>query len=159
MRLKTLRLYLPHKTFTGMRKIFFFTALFLLVASVHLSAQITPADTSVPEALRVFEKAEVEASVNLQDWRRHLEKQLISYLQDAAVRGMKPGTYTVNVRFLVEKDGRMSNVKALNDPGYGLAIGAVRTVRTGPRWTAGEVNGQKVRSYHTQPITFQIQEK
>lgn len=127
-----------------------------LFATVDLSAQ---ADTASNGEKAVFEKVEIEASVNIADWRKNLEKQLPSYLEAAVLRGMKAGQYTVNVRFLVGKDGRITDVKALNDPGYGLALGAVRTVRTGPRWTPGEVGGKKVRSYHTQPITFQIAEK
>ena len=108
---------------------------------------------------KVFEKVEIEASVNMKAWQLHLITNLPPYLEEAARKGMKAGTYKVDVRFLVEKDGRITDVKALNDPGYGLALGAVRTVRTGPKWTAGEVNGQKVRSYHTQPIMFAITEK
>ena len=90
-------------------------------------------------------------------WRHHLEIHLMPVIEAAVNRGMKPGNYTVNVRFLVGKDGTMSDVKALNDPGYGLAQGAVHVVRTGPLWEPGEIKGQKVRSYHTQPITFQLQ--
>lgn len=105
---------------------------------------------------KIFEKVEVEASVNSAQWRRHLESLLVRYIEDAASQGMAPGKYTVNVRFLVEKDGSIGDVKALNDPGYGLARGAVDAIRKGPRWSAGEQNGQKVRSYHTQPITFVI---
>jgi protein TonB len=71
---------------------------------------------------------------------------------------MKAGTYVVNVRFLVEKDGSINDVHALNDPGYGLAKAAEKVLKTGPRWSPGEQNGRKVRSYHTQPITFVIQQ-
>ncbi|HET7896928.1 MAG TPA: energy transducer TonB [Flavisolibacter sp.] len=105
---------------------------------------------------KIFEKVEIEASVNLSQWRRHLLSRLQRYIEDAAYDGMAPGTYTVNVRFLVEKDGSISHVKALNNPGYGLARGAVQVVKTGPKWRPGEQNGRKVRSYHTQPITFVI---
>lgn len=107
----------------------------------------------------VFEKVEVEASVDLKAWQQHLMKNLLPYIDEAVRRGIKPGTYKVDVRFLVEKNGRITDVKALNDPGYGLALGAVRTIRTGPLWQAGEVNGKKVRSYHTQPIGFAITDK
>ena len=69
---------------------------------------------------------------------------------------MKAGTYTVNVRFLVEKDGSISDVVALNDPGYGLAKAAEKVVKTGPKWTPGQQGGKTVRSYHTQPINFVI---
>lgn len=106
---------------------------------------------------KVFEKVEIEASVNIAQWRRHLENQLVRYIEDAASSGMAPGNYTVNVRFLVELDGNVVDIRALNDPGYGLAQGAVELVKRGPKWTPGEQNGRKVRSYHTQPITFQIQ--
>ncbi len=92
-------------------------------------------------------------------YRRKLEANLMAYLENAARKGMKAGQYTVNVRFLVEKDGRMSDVIALDDPGFGLGKAAQTVIRTGPRWKPGELNGKKVRSYHTQPITFQISEK
>ena len=105
---------------------------------------------------KIFEKVEIEASVNIAQWRRHLQSRLQRYIEDAAMDGMSPGRYTVNVRFLVEKNGNISQVKALNNPGYGLARGAEQVVKTGPKWHPGEQNGRKVRSYHTQPITFVI---
>jgi protein TonB len=107
----------------------------------------------------VFTKVDVEAKVDMQQWRLHLESNLMGPIEKAAKKGMKPGTYTVNVRFLVEKDGSISDVRALNDPGYGLAAASEKVVRTGPKWIAGEQNGRKVRSYHTQPMTFVISEK
>ncbi len=105
---------------------------------------------------KVFEKVEIAASVNISQWRRHLERHLVRYIEDAAQGGMAPGQYTVNVRFLVERDGSISQAKALNDPGFGLGKGAEQVVKKGPNWSAGEQNGRKVRSYHTQPITFVI---
>lgn len=105
---------------------------------------------------KIFEKVEIEARVNTAAWRRHLQQKLQRYIENAAMDGMAPGKYTVNVRFLVEKNGSISHVKALNNPGYGLARGAEQVVKTGPKWSPGEQNGRKVRSYHTQPITFVI---
>ncbi len=113
----------------------------------------------VEDENKVFEKVEIEASVNVAQWRRHLETQLARYIEDAASSGMNPGNYTVNVRFLVERDGSITSVQSLNDPGYGLSKGAEEVVKRGPKWSPGEQNGKKVRSYHTQPITFQIQEQ
>lgn len=124
----------------------------------------TPTGTGVVEAPpqpkedpnKIFEKVEIEASVNMSQWRRHLQNQLQRPIENAAADGMAPGKYTVNVRFLVEKDGSITNVKALNNPGFGLGRAAEDVVKRGPKWTPGEQNGQKVRSYHTQPITFVI---
>jgi periplasmic protein TonB len=112
----------------------------------------------VEDENKIFEKVEIEASVDVRQWRRHLESQLQRYIEDAASQGMNPGQYTVQVRFLVEKDGSITDVKSLNDPGYGLGKGAEDVVKRGPKWSPGEQNGRKVRSYHTQPITFVVSE-
>lgn len=113
----------------------------------------------VEDENKVFEKVEIEATVNPAQWRRHLESQLQRYIEDAASNGMAPGQYTVQVRFLVERDGSIADVRALNDPGNGLGAGAAEVVKRGPKWSPGEQNGKKVRSYHTQPITFVVQEQ
>ena len=105
----------------------------------------------------IYTKTEVEATVDKKIWRRHLESRLMEPIINAAKGGMQPGKYTVNVQFIIEKDGSLSDVKALNDPGFGLAKSAVKVVQTSPKWTAAEQNGKKVRSYHTQPIFFFIQ--
>ena len=108
---------------------------------------------------QIFTKVEIEASVDQKQWIRHLQTQLQRYIEDAASNGMDPGTYTVQVRFLVEKDGSIADVQSLNDPGFGLGKAAVDVVKKGPKWNPGIQNGKQVRSYHTQPITFVVQEQ
>lgn len=108
---------------------------------------------------QIFEKVEIEARVDAKQWRRHLETNLQRYIEDAASSGMDPGTYTVQVKFVVEKDGSITDVTALNDPGFGLGKAAVDVLKKGPRWSPGIQNGKQVRSFHTQPITFVIQEQ
>jgi periplasmic protein TonB len=105
----------------------------------------------------IYTKTDVKATIDLKQWRRHLESRLGAPIINAMKAGMPPGLYTVQVQFVVEKDGHISEVKAMNDPGYELGKSAVKVVQTGPRWTAAEQNGKKVRSYHTQPISFLIQ--
>jgi periplasmic protein TonB len=135
---------------------------FVLLCSVHIlfaQKNIPPPPPPIADTTTmIFTKIDVEASVDRQQWIDHLTKNLQSPIEKAARKGMRAGTYTVQVKFLVEKDGSISDVFALNDPGYGLAKAAVRVLKTGPKWKPGEQNGQKVRSYHTQPITFVIQE-
>ena len=116
--------------------------------------QVVEAPKEDPD--QIFTKVEIEAKVDPKAWKRYLEAQLQRYIEDAASQGMAPGTYTVHVKFLVERDGSIADVKALSDPGYGLGKGAVEVLKKGPPWSPGEQNGRKVRSYHTQPITFVI---
>ncbi|MBO9682825.1 MAG: energy transducer TonB [Flavisolibacter sp.] len=107
----------------------------------------------------IFTKVEIEASIDRNQWIRYLQTQLQRYIEIAASNGMDPGTYTIQVKFLVLKDGSVTDVKALNDPGFGLAEAAVKTVQIGPKWNPALQNGKPVNAYHTQPITFVIQEQ
>jgi protein TonB len=59
----------------------------------------------------------------------------------------------------VRKDGGISDFTALNDPGYGLAKKVEAIMKDSPVWNPGLQNGKPVNSYHTQPITFVIQEQ
>ena len=131
----------------------------LLLCASNLSAQSQDTVGVQTVDLDIFEKVEVAARVDAALWKRHLEQHLLPVIENAAKKGMKAGTYIVYVRFLVEKNGSIGNVKALNDPGFGLAKGAEKVLKTGPRWTPGSQNGRVVRSYHTQPITFVITEE
>ena len=117
------------------------------------------ANDTIPKKEPVFSKVEVEASVDRTEWQQFLSKNLQSAIESAAKKGMKSGTYTVNVKFLVKKDGSVADVKAINETGYGLSEASVAAVRTGPKWKPGLQNGKVVNSYHTQPITFVIQEQ
>src|SRR5436190_13901258 len=80
-----------------------------------------PVVDSLSDAL--FQKVEVVASIDPQVWRHHLETALLPIMNKALKKKIPLGTYKVDVKFLVEKDGSISNVVALNDPGYGLAEG------------------------------------
>ena len=137
-------------------KIILAALLFLTVNVVFAqnksNGEIKETDTTV------FQNVEIEASVDANLWIDHLRKNLQQPIEKAAKKGMKAGTYAVQVKFLVERDGSIADVQALNDPGYGLAKAAVKVIRTGPKWAPGIMSGKIVRSYHTQPITFVIQE-
>jgi protein TonB len=122
------------------------------------SGVIAPPAPKVDEN-EVFNKVEIEAKVDPKLWRKHLERNLQPLADNAGSEGMEPGVYTIQVRFLVERDGSITDVTALSDPGHGLKKGVEDVVRKGPKWEPGEQNGRKVRSYHTQPITFQIAEQ
>jgi TonB family protein len=62
----------------------------------------------------------------------------------------------VIVTFVVEKDGSLSNVRALKGPGYGANEEAVRVVSLSPRWTPGNQNGRAVRVQFTTAIMFSL---
>lgn len=147
-----------------LKTICFITISFLFlhdsVAASGFPDALTTVDTlpvsSSTDTVKVFEKVEIEASVEAVKWIKHLEKKLQPVVEKAARKKMPSGTYTVNIRFLVEKDGSITDVVCMNDPGYGIAEGTVKVVQSGPHWNPGSIDGRPVRSYHTQPISFVI---
>jgi protein TonB len=104
---------------------------------------------------KIFEKVEVEAKFN-GDWKRYLERNLNGSV--GADAGAPAGTYTVIVQFVVDKDGNISDVKALTNHGFGMEEEAVKVIKKGPAWEPAIQNGRKVKAYRKQPITFVIEE-
>jgi periplasmic protein TonB len=64
---------------------------------------------------------------------------------------------TVYVKFVVDLDGRVGNLKLLNNQGYGLDEEALRVVSLIPNFkTPGKVNGKPVKVYFQLPIKFRM---
>ncbi|MFM7757779.1 MAG: energy transducer TonB, partial [Crocinitomicaceae bacterium] len=62
----------------------------------------------------------------------------------------------VYLKFVVEKDGKISNVEVIKGVSRDLDNEAKRLVRAMPGWKAGESKGMKVRSSFTMPINFEL---
>jgi N-acetylmuramoyl-L-alanine amidase len=114
---------------------------------------------TVPKKQPVFSKVETEPSIDRAQWTAFLRKNLQPIIDQAAVKGIKPGTYVVKLKFIVNLDGTITDIKALNDPGYDLASTTVAFVKDSPRWMPATQNGKAVNAYHVQPVTFVIQDQ
>ena len=66
-------------------------------------------------------------------WVQSLEKRFNQSIRIA--RKAKKGRYVVSVRFIMTKDGNVSDVFCENDPGFGLCGEVVRKVKNVPRWS------------------------
>ena len=106
---------------------------------------------------KIFDKVEIEAAFPGGDakWRQYLERNANG--QVATDNGAPEGTYTTVVQFVVDKEGNISDVKALTNHGYGMEQEAIRVIQKGPKWTPAVQNGRQVKAYRKQPITFQVQ--
>ncbi len=60
----------------------------------------------------------------------------------------------VLVKFVVEKDGSLTDITILRDPGFGLGDEAKKALKRCPKWKPAIMNGVSVRSYFTLPITI-----
>jgi len=73
--------------------------------------------------------------------------------KDTNLKGM------IVVRFVVEKDGSLSDIKVVHDLGYGTGEEAVRVVGLSEKWKPGIQNGKPVRVNYTLPIQINIEDK
>lgn len=129
------------------------TILATLCLAGFLSATQAQKDTTTYD--KVFTKVESPASFpgGPAAWRTYLEQNLKypKKAQRKKIQGM------VSVQFIVDKQGNISEVVALNDPGGGLAEEAVRIIKISPPWIPAEQGNRKVIFRHIQNLTFQLQ--
>lgn len=72
-------------------------------------------------------------------------------------QAMKEGIQgRVAVRFIVEKDGSISDVKPVLSVHPLLNKEAVRVVKSMPKWTPGKQNGKPVRVRFNLPVMFKL---
>ena len=66
-------------------------------------------------------------------------------------------TAKVYLSFIVEKDGSMTNINVVRDPGYGLGDEAVRVLKLIPeKWKPGYQSGEAVRCSYNLPMTINL---
>ncbi len=100
-------------------------------------------------------KVEIEASFK-GDWISYVRKEIEKHLDELTDAGESG---TCMIKFIVYKDGTVSNVEATTMKGTKLAEIAVNAIKKGPRWIPAIQNGQSVSAYRMQPISFQLQEQ
>jgi len=106
---------------------------------------------------KIFNKVEVEAAFPGGEaaWRNYLQKNLNGSVP--ADNGAGEGTYTVIVKFVVSRDGSLSDISCENDPGFGTCQEAIRVIKKTKNWTPAIQNGRNVNAYRRQPITFLVE--
>ena len=86
-----------------------------------------------------------------------LMKYLSSHIQYPAMAAENNVQGKVILQFVVEKDGRVGEVKVARSVDKDLDKEAVRVVKSLPKFTPGRQNGQAVRVWYTLPVQFKLQ--
>lgn len=130
----------------------------LLTASFLLAAFTALAQVAPPDTLKINGKdyvtVEVEASYpgGRSAWISFLEKNLDA---DVPIKNEAPiGKYTAIALFVVDKDGSVSNVKAVTKFGYGMEDEVIRVIEHSGKWVPAIQNGKPLKAYRKQPVTF-----
>ncbi|MBE6182100.1 MAG: energy transducer TonB [Rikenellaceae bacterium] len=63
----------------------------------------------------------------------------------------------VVLTFVIEKDGRLTNIQVLKTPDRSLSEEAIRVLNKSPKWSPGKQRNQVVRVKYTLPVDFRLQ--
>src|SRR5690348_8903177 len=89
---------------------------------------------------------ETEACIDSIKWHSYISRQ-INHLTDSIGLTVPPGDYKVQVIFLIERNGSVTNARALNDPGFNFAKLAEQIIQCAPDWEPSTRNGKFTRAY------------
>ena len=97
--------------------------------------------------------------LNSADPAQFLEKWVYQYLKypEEALRNGVQGRVTVE--FIVDKDGKVTDVRVVKGVSDELDAEAVKVVSASPKWKPGRVNGNKVRTMVSIPVEFRLEKK
>lgn len=101
----------------------------------------------------IFTKVEKEAQFpgGPKAWGKYVRNAIERELDEFTDRDYG----TVLVKFVVDKNGTVSNVTATTMQGTKLAEVATNAIRKGPKWIPAQQNGRYVNAYRVQPVTLQ----
>jgi len=113
-----------------------------------VSAPKNPDDIERSDALQV--KPEYPGGIN--EFYKFVSKNFRTPEVDESM------TAKIIVSFVVEKDGTISTIKVVKDPGFGIGAEAVRVLKScTAKWTPGMQNGKPVRASYMLPITLVLE--
>lgn len=129
----------------------FFLLLLLFVVTTSKAATI---NRPLADTTRVFSQVETQPQYQggLQAFGAFLG-QNIHYPAEDAKNKIQGRVYCT---FVIEKDGTVSNVKAIRSPTEAMAAEAVRVLSIMPPWKPGLNGGKPVRVAYTVPVNFSL---
>lgn len=92
---------------------------------------------------------------DINDFRTWVQKN-VKYPAEAVNKGIGG---RVVLSFVIEKDGSVSNIEALQSPDESLWEEACRVIASSPRWKPGMQRGETVRVKYTLPVDFRLTEE
>lgn len=100
----------------------------------------------------------VEESPSFPDGIKNMYQYIARNLRypEAARRANVQGK--VFVKFIVRKDGGVSDLQVLKGIGFGCDEETVRVLGSMPKWNPGKQNGKPVSVYFTMPVNFVLEE-
>lgn len=102
------------------------------------------------------QKPQFFGSTDPRHFLREWVYQYLKYPSSSLLNGVQG---TVMVEFVVEKDGKVSDVRVIKGVSEELDAEAVKVVSASPKWKPGRVGGNKVRASIRIPVEFRLEKK
>jgi len=114
--------------------------------------------TTENDEKKIFVKPEEQANFpgGNTSWLRYISRIIQKNGNELISDKDKEGT--CKVRFIVDKDGTVSDVQAITMQGTKLAEIAVNAIKHGPNWIPVKQNGHLVNSYAFQQVSFKLKD-
>jgi hypothetical protein len=151
--------YKSQKTKSSMQKNFFLICLFLF--SKTSFCQENNGGLKRNDSIKyknnkglLFSTIETDAEFpgGVRKWTEYLQKNInpeIPILNKAP-----KGVYSVDVVFVIGKDGSITSVKPTTQHGFGMEEEFIRVIKESPVWKPAMQNGKPVNAYRKQSIKF-----
>ncbi|MDR0230693.1 MAG: energy transducer TonB [Dysgonamonadaceae bacterium] len=125
--------------------------LFFLSFSLIVSAQTADNNSVVNDTVYLFCDINPEYQDGMKELMKFITDSLIYPEESQDIQSK------VIVRLIIEKDGTIEEMELLNTPEQYLAQEVMRVLSlTSGKWTAGEIDGKKVRSYFIVPVSIKM---
>lgn len=147
--------------FSNMKKWMLFALAMVFLLSSH--AQHDTSQTVVLADTTGFERVETDASFpgGLKAWSEFLGNNLrvAEVAKKAAPKNAKHWSQTAMVKFMVDRDGQVTDVTVVNSKELHKEVvkECLRVFALSPKWIPSRQNSKNVRSYHTQPVVFVLE--
>lgn len=117
----------------------------------ELTASKLPDTSKKKDSITYKDEREAQFKIGKNEWNKYLQENLKT---EVGLRSLKGGT--VRVLFIINTDGKLSNINLKKSVEFVLDEEVLRVVRNSPPWIPAFQNGKTVKAYRVQPITFSV---
>jgi protein TonB len=112
----------------------------------------TPVEVEINEETFSFVEESASPKGGMAQFYKYVAEK-IKYPAQARRMGIEGRVF---VEFVINKDGSLSDVKAIKGIGAGCDEEAVRIIQSAPSWNPGKQRGKAVKQRYTLPIIFKL---
>lgn len=123
---------------------------------VDLNDEAAESTQKAAPSEKVYEMFDVQKPPVFPGGDAEMYKYIAANLQYPALAKENYITGVVAITFVVDTDGKITNIQVIKDIGGGCGKEAMRLIQSMPVWTPGETGGQKVKVRYTLPIRFRL---